>query len=311
MKPHDIYQDVTNTIIDLLETHQKENFSKPWIALGADNDFARNPSTGNYYRGINQFLLSYKLMKKSYLSNEWMTFNQIKTLGGTVKKGEKSTPVIFYKTAFIDQHKKYYSPQVVEKMSDAKARSLGIDAVPILKLYRVFNLFSQTENLPDHHYELAESPELTPFEKDDRAENLIHSTGASIDIRQSNAAYYDVQLDRIILPLREQFQNQTQNFYAVALHELGHWTGAKHRLNRTMGRDFGDQDYAREELIAELTSAYCCARLGFAKPITQNAAYLKSWLTILKSDSKAIVAAASSAQKAADFIYGEVLIATP
>jgi len=106
------------------------------------------------------------------------------------------------------------------------------------------------------------------------------------------------------MPLREQFNNQQESFYSVILHELGHWSGAKHRLNRPIGKSFGDPDYAREELVAELISALCCARLGFTKTINQNAAYLKSWLAILKSDSKAIVRAASAAQKGADYIFG-------
>ena len=93
-------------------------------------------------------------------------------------------------------------------------------------------------------------------------------------------------------------------FNATALHELGHWTGHESRLNRNLKNTFGDQAYAKEELVAELASAFCCASLGFSKTITSNAAYIKNWLSVLKEDNKAVIRAANQAQKAADFILG-------
>ena len=299
MKTNEIYQSVTQTIIELLEDHQ-QNWERPWIAFGQDNDHARNPTTEHYYRGINQFLLSFKLMKKGYLKNMWMTFNQIKKDGGHVKKGEKSTPIIFYKTAYIDENKKYFAPAVVKTMSAAQLKNRGITSIPVLKLYRVFNI-TQTQNLAEEWYKVVPQEPLKPFEKDERAEVLIQSTGANIEIAKSNRAFYSPVQDKITLPLREQFTGK-EPFYATALHELGHWTGHKSRLNRISGKSFGDADYAKEELVAELTSAFCCATLGFSKTITQNAAYIKNWLGVLKQDPKAIVKASAQAQKAADYI---------
>ena len=300
MNTYQIYQNVTNTIIELLEDHML-TYDCPWICMGIDNDHARNPSTGQYYRGINQFLLSYKMMKKGYLKNQWATFKQIKSMDGNVIKGEKSTPIIFYKTAFIDKNKKYYAKDKFDQMPIATINALDIQAIPILKLYRVFNLQSQTENLDPEYYDVKPIGELQDFEKDERAETLIKSTGATIIEREGNDAYFDRRNDNIVLPLRGQFKGVAENYYSVALHELGHWTGGKKRMNREFGF-FGDTTYAKEELVAELISAFACAHLGFSKTITRNASYIKSWLAVLKSDPKAVISAAALAQKGADLI---------
>lgn len=302
MNTNDIYQSVTDTIIELLEDHQDHNFTRPWILMGQDGDFARNPTTGKYYRGINQLLLSSMLLKRSYLNNTWTTFKQVSKLGGKVLKGEKSTPIVFYKTAYINENKKYVPIAKAQNMSAQDRAANGINAIPILKLYRVFNVTSQTEGLDSKFYETKPQEPLQDFVKDDRAEELIRATGAEIEIIESNRAYYDPNADKIRLPLREQFKGQTEPFYSTALHELGHWTGHHTRLNREGGKVFGDTDYAKEELVAELTAAFCCAALGFSKTISSNAAYIKNWLGALKQDNKVVVRAANQAQKAADFI---------
>lgn len=299
MKTKEIYQSVTNTIIDLLETQLKE-WNRPWIAFGQDNDYARNGSSNKYYRGINQFLLSFTLMQKDYLKNIWLTFKQVQALGGHVMKGEKSSPIVFYKTAFIDKNKKYHSPEKVKELSASQYKEMGMISIPVLKLFRVFNV-AQTEGLDPALYEVIPQEPLQDFEKDERAEQLIFSTGAEIEIVESNRAYYNPATDKIRLPLREQFQGDKEPFYATALHELGHWTGAPNRLNRQYG-SFGDPAYAKEELVAELTAAYCCASLGFSKTITNNAAYIHNWLGVLKADNKAVVKASYQAQRAADYI---------
>ncbi len=307
MKINDIYQSVTNTIIDLLENHQTSNFTRPWILMGQDGDFARNPTTGKYYRGINQLLLSTMLLKRKYLNNTWVTFNQAKKLGGNILKGEKSTPIVFYKTSYINENKKYIPAAKAQGMSAQEREANGINTIPVLKLYHVFNVTSQTEGLDPIFYETKPQEPLQNFVKDDRAEELIYATGAKIEIIKSNRAYYDRAADKICLPLREQFKGNSQPFYGTALHELGHWTGHPTRLNREGGKVFGDAEYAKEELIAELTSAFCCAALGFSKTITNNAAYIHSWLGALKQDNKVVIRAANQAQKAADFILQDTI----
>jgi putative DNA primase/helicase len=115
----------------------------------------------------------------------------------------------------------------------------------------------QTEGLDTSFYTATAQEPLMDFEKDLRAENLIHATNANIEVVASNHAYYDVLSDKIWLPLREQFKGEVEPFYATALHELGHWTGHSSRLNRNLSGVFGDKAYAKEELITELTSAFC------------------------------------------------------
>lgn len=299
MRTQELYQSVTKTIIDLLEAHQL-SWDRPWISFGQDDDYARNPSTGRYYRGINQFLLSYSLMQQGYLKNQWMTFAQIKQAGGLVLKGEKSLPVVFYKTAYVDQSRKYYLPETIQALGVEQCRKLGIDSIGVLKQYRVFNV-AQTQGLPEVYYEVIPPQPLTVWERMDRVEALLDSTGAQIDIREFNQAYYSPREDKIVLPLREQFKDAAA-FAGTAFHELGHWTGHPNRLNRAGGQRFGDAAYSQEELICELGSAFLCASVGITKTITNHAAYIQSWLGILKEDPRAIVGLASQAQKIADYV---------
>lgn len=300
MNNETIYQSVTDTIIKLLES-QLETWNRPWIAFGADNDYARNAQSKAYYKGINQFILSFTLMGKGYLKNAWLTYHQVEELGGHVIKGEKSSPIIFYKTSYVDKDSSFYSADQLTRMSPQAQSEKGIKKVPILRLYYLFNV-SQTEGLAPAYYEVLPSEPLCDIQKDERAESLIVATKANIDIIESNRAYYDPIADRIRLPLREQFRGEAEDFYATALHELGHWTGHPSRLNRDLSGIFGDASYSREELVGELCAAFTCAALGFSKGITQNAAYIKSWLAILKEDNKAVVRASFQAQKAADYL---------
>ena len=299
MKTNEIYKTVTDKIINLLESHQ-ENWQRPWIMFGQDNDFARNPKTGKYYRGINQFLLSLSMQDRQYLKNTWMTFKQIKDKNGHVLKGEKSTPIIFYKSSYLDDNKKYVASSSYENMTPDQQSK--ISKIPILKLYRVFNISSQTEGLDESYYEAPEIEPLQDFEKDERAEEIILTTGIEVEIVKGNTCYYDRVADKVRIPLREQFKGQAEPYYSAVFHELAHATGAPSRLDRKKGKVFGDADYVKEELVAELSAAFVCAALGFSKNITNNAAYIKNWLGVLKQDEKAIIKAANQAQKAADYI---------
>lgn len=300
MKQQDIYQTVTNDIIKLLENHIAEGWKQPWIAMGADNSPAKNATTGKAYRGINQFLLGMQLMQKKYLKNQWLTFKQAKDLNAKVKKGEKSSPIVFTKPAYVTKDSDFIPLDKMGDLTPEQQKAKGLKKIFMLKMYRVFNVV-QTEGLAPEFYHIEPQEPLPEFERNEKAENLISSTDAKIEIVKSNKAFYNPNLDKIQLPLREQFKG-TEPFYSTALHELGHWTGHPSRLNRDLKNKFGDASYAKEELVAELTSAFLCATLGFEKTITQNAAYLKGWLGALKKDNKAIVKAAQQAQKAADYI---------
>lgn len=301
MKTQEIYQQVTNKIITLLEKVEKSDYQTPWISLGTDGLPARNATSKKFYRGVNQFLLSMTSEEKAYEKNTWLTYKQAKALDANVKKGSKSEKIYFFKPLYVDKDGKKYKEETVKQMTAGTYAALQIQKIPMLKGYSVFNV-SQIEGLPDEMYYVPENKvELTEFVKNEKAEQLIHSTDAKIEIKKSNRAFYSPTTDSITLPLREQF-SETEGFYDTALHELGHWTGHSSRLDRLKRAKFGSPNYAKEELVAELTSAYLCAMLGFTKNITSNTAYLKGWLSVLKEDSKAIFRASSQAQKAADYI---------
>ena len=185
-------------------------------------------------------------------------------------------------------------------MSDATRDHLKVRAVAVLKQYLVFNL-SQTKGLPPQYYQFEPIELPTELQQDEATEKLIHSTGAELHYQNGNTASYNHVDDCITLPNRDQFKS-TEGWAETALHELAHWTGHKSRLHRKLGNPIGTKDYAKEELIAELASAFLCAQLGFEKQISNQAAYLQSWIKALKGDSRLIFTMSRQAEKAAAFI---------
>jgi antirestriction protein ArdC len=185
----------------------------------------------------------------------------------------------------------------------------GVETIPYLKWYKVFNLDQLQQGLPEKLFFKGESLSFTEPEKDLAAEEFLGLTGANIRYMpysenlytilsgRQKANFYDPQADTIQLTLRSQF-NEAQGFYRTAFHELGHWTGHKTRLSRDLSKPFGSPEYAKEELTAELFSAFSCANCGFSSQITNNAAYIQSWLTCLKDDKKFVFQASSKAQEA-------------
>lgn len=298
-----IYEETTNTIITHLEGNL-EGWRRPWFNIEADDGLARNPSRQDTpYKGVNQLILSMTMMSPNndFLRNQWLTYKQSGQLGGQVRKGSKSIPVTWYSTKYLTKDGKYVGKDRAKAMSREEKAAIGLQTVPMLKVYNVFNV-AQVEGLDPSFYEPPkEVKHLTEWEKDDRAEALIKATGAKVVEMAGNKAFYRPSSDTIHMPLRGQF-NGAAEWYGTTLHELGHWTGAETRLNRDMGKPFGSNEYAREELTAELTSAFVCAHLGYSKLTTNNANYLKSWLGALKEDNKAIFKAAAAAQRASDFI---------
>jgi antirestriction protein ArdC len=282
----DIHQEVTDQIIAMLEDCVA--YEKNWV-----NPFPtfrpQNPVSGNIYRGVNVLILAAAARKKRYPVNLWMTFKQALENGTPVKKGEASTNVVRYGT---------YEKKVETDVDD------GFEATPefkmFLKSYPVFNV-SQLEGyvIPE-----IEQPDTQGFSVGiDAAEMLIKNSGAVIHEKKSDSAFYSPATDSITLPLRTQFKT-TEGFYSVALHELVHWTGHSQRLNRDFSKmRFGNNNYAFEELVAEIGSAFLCGSIGImTKTLPNHVAYIKSWLEVLKGDKKAIFHAASQAQKAFDFI---------
>lgn len=273
-KLDEVYQNITNTVIEQLK--DAKQWSKPWATLGSD--LPQNGITGRPYSGLNWLILSVA----PYKSNQWLTFNQVKKLGGNVK-GQKATPIQWFGTG---ESKK-------EKDSKGRPKKFGY-----LKPYFVFNI-EQVEGLDMDqlkHYDIDEEIDIDNFS----AVLLAESNGASIEY-SGNKACFIPSVDHIKIPPASRFKS-TDDFEATLLHELTHWTGHSKRLNRTKGKRFGDRDYAFEELIAELGSAMAGQRLGLPYEGLQHADYIANWLGALDNDPKYIVEAAVEASKAVNYL---------
>lgn len=279
-----LYQEITDRIISELE-HGRFPWVQPWGAANANLGLPKNAATARRYSGINILILWGAVIEKSFRGQNWLTFRQALTLGGCVRKGEKGTTV-------------FYADRFIPKSELERAQKTGDDpsAIPFLKRFTVFNV-EQCDGLPETAFAgVAPLPErqVIPL-----AEDLIKATGADFRIG-GGRAFYQTADDVIQVPPQPSFFQQI-DYYRTCFHELGHWTGAKHRLARDHAGRFGSHPYAREELVAEMSSAFVCAALGIT-PTVRHADYLASWLEVLKEDNHAVFRAASQASKAADFI---------
>ncbi len=295
-----LYLTVTNQIVELLE-NQKLTWDKPWVSISKDGKRPHNAGTGRTYSGLNQILLSMQQMRAGYPYSGWLTFKQIKDEGGRVIVGNKSSSIFHYKLIYYDNVGKKYEQEQILQMSLTEQKNLDLKRQAILLYYNVFNI-AQTSGLAESYYELNETQFHSEVEKDELAENLIASTKARILYMVCNEACYNYLHDVIFLPDRMQFKGMVP-YYETVLHELAHWTGHTSRLNRSLKNIFGTDEYAKEELIAELCSAFLCADLGFSMGITNSAAYIQDWIRVLKADSRYIFKAIRSSEDAAKYIH--------
>jgi antirestriction protein ArdC len=279
-----LYEEVTDRIVHELESGTVP-WVKPWASSGVALGLPRSAATRRNYSGINILILWNAVIKRGFASQEWLTFRQALSIGGHVRKGEHGT-VICYADSFVPKGER------------ERARKQGEDpaAIPFLKRFTVFNI-EQCEGLPPY---VTPAPRiLSEIELSPHAEVVISATGAKI-VTGHGEAFYPRGEDIILLPSREAHVS-TADFYCTAFHELGHWTAHPSRLARDLQHRFGSEAYAREELIAELASAFLCAQFSIV-PQVRHTDYIANWLQILKSDSRAIFHAASQASKASDFI---------
>lgn len=282
---NDIYQSVTNNIIEALEKVSLEDYKAPFANLTAQQ-LPVNPMTENNYHGINTLILWLEQQVQSFGCNEWGTFKQWKDKGANVKKGEKSSLIVFYKR--------------VEKKEN---QGNDPEFYNMLKSYRVFNA-DQVENYEPTREEIKGT--LGTVERIDQIEQFVTATGADIHADKNMACYCPAS-DHIEMPSEGVFfeteQSATENYYAVLLHELTHWTGGKKRLDREQAGKTNKESYAFEELIAELGSAFLCAQFEIKQQgRDDHARYIKSWLQALKNDKKFIFKASAQAQKAIDYL---------
>lgn len=279
----DVYEEVTAAVVEALQAGVKP-WEKPWSGGNVPTHALRH--NGMPYRGVNVLILWMAAAAKGYGSAFWMTYRQAAELGGQVRKGERSTVVVYYGAT-----------KIAEENQDGEEEERNIR---FLKQFNVFNA-DQIEGLPAHYY--AKPVPLAPaVERIAELEAFVAATGADIENRGTLACYSEA-LDAIRMPPIEAFKN-AEYYYSTLCHELTHWTKHRSRLAREFGRKaLDDEAYAREELVAELGSAFLGAEFGFAPGhIEDHAAYIASWLKVLENDKRAIFQAAAHAQRAVDFL---------
>lgn len=285
----DVYTRITSKIIASLEQGVRP-WIQPWNAEHAAGKITRPlRHNGQAYSGINILMLWASAMEQGFSCPIWMTFKQALELNAHVRKGEKGSLVVYANAITRTEH------------DDATGEDTERE-IPFLKGYTVFNV-GQIEGLPDIYYAKAE-PKLTPVERIARAEEFFTATKAVINYGGTRA-YYAAGPDRIQMPPIEAFRD-AESFYSTLAHETTHWTKHDTRLQRDFGRKtWGDEGYAREELVAELGSAFLCADLELTPEVRDDhASYIQSWIEVLSSDKRCVVQAASYAQKAVDFLNG-------
>ena len=283
----DIYQEVTDRIVGLLDAG-----TAPWkhpLGLAGDGGLPRNLHSGRAYRGINVFLLAMTALAEGFESPHWLTFRQARERGGAVKKGEKGTPVVFW------------------KLWEKEDRKTGeVEKLPVLRHYTVFNAAAQCEGL-----DLPSPPpesDRPPFEPIPTCERIAAGfpDGPTVTT-EGNRPRYRPSEDRVFMPEADRFVSP-EEYYATLFHELSHATGHEKRLNRGLENSrgpFGGTAYGREELVAEMAAAFLCAAGGVGPATVENsAAYLQGWAKALKGDKRLVVNAAAAGQKAADWVLG-------
>ena len=285
----DVYESVTAKIVAELEKGERPWF-KPWNAEHAAGRITRPlRSNGIPYRGINVVMLWGSAVEQGFSAPLWLTYKQAQELGGQVRKGEKGSLVVYANTIS--------RTETDEATGEEHERD-----IPFMKGYTVFNA-EQVDGLPAHFYAV-QAPALDPVARNARAESFFAATGAEIR-HGGNQAFYTAGADRVQMPAFETFRD-AESYYATLAHELTHWTKHPRRLDRDFGRkSWGDEGYAMEELVAELGAAFLSADLELTpEPRPDHAAYIASWLKVLKSDKRAIFSAAAHAQRAADYLIG-------
>lgn len=284
----DLYTRVTASIVAQLERGVRP-WQKPWSVEHASGRIARPlRSNGTPYRGINVLMLWEAALAQGFASPHWCTYRQAKELGGQVRGGAKGSLVVY-----ADRLRR------TEAGDDGQEHERDIY---FLKGYTVFNA-EQVEGLPAQLYASAPAP-LAPLERITRADRFFAQTGATIH-HGGNRAYYAPTGDYIQVPHFEAFAD-AESYAATLAHELTHWTKHEGRLDRDFGRRrFGDEGYAREELVAEIGAAFLCCDLNITPEVRHDhAAYLDHWLRVLKEDKRAIFHAAAHAQRAVDYLHG-------
>lgn len=275
-------EQITKAIIEKLAQGTKP-WVKPWRGLPVARPLR---ACGTPYRGMNTFWLWMVADSAGFASPFWMTYRQCQALGGHVRKSERSTIAIFYKS---------YKKQV-----DDPAGGDETETRRVLKAYNVFNA-DQCDGLPETYHPAPRDEVSEPSGREATLDAFFAAVGANMR-HHGCEAYYEIARDRVTMPSASLFES-FEHYYATLAHELSHWTGHPSRLARDLKNRFGSEAYAFEELVAELSSAIIGAELGL--PVTHldhHASYIAAWLRILADDDRAILTAAAKAEEAANLV---------
>ena len=276
----EIHRLVADQVIEAMKTSGSD-WVKSWSA--PDGCLPTSMSTGKQYQGINLLLLGMARATFGYGSSHWATYSQWKKQGANVRKGEKSTTVIFYK------------PLNIRNKETGES-----ETIPLLKTFSIFNADQVDGYDSPAVVDSVDHTKLTQPET--LADGLARRVGCEVRYNDPSSAFYSPQHDFVNMPLATQFDT-VADYAATLLHELTHWTGHKSRLDRKLVLKSGAKDYAKEELVAELGAAMLCGSLGLSPaPRADHAKYLSHWLERLKDEPKVIFSAASKARAAADWI---------
>jgi antirestriction protein ArdC len=290
-EPHrDIYATITAKIIAAIEANPGAPVL-PWHRGGFQPTIPTNAATGNDYRGVNILSLWITALERGYQSGTFATYKQWAALGAQVRKGESATPIVFYRE--------------IERTRDTQKPATSEDPETI-RMARGYWVFA-AEQVDGFSLPATLAP--NPIERIAIADAYVTATGAAIKVGGAQA-YYRPSTDTIHMPDEARFYGEDQRsrsvaFFQTLAHELAHWTSPEKRLNRQLGKRFGDDAYAAEEIVAETAACFLCARLGIApEPHPDHAKYLGHWLRVMKADSRAMFAAAAKAQEAVTYLDG-------
>jgi len=293
----DLRREVTDNIVEMLEKGVAP-WQKPWERGAGSIGMPVNPTTERAYRGGNAIHLMATGLQKGYADPRWMTYQQAAGKGWHVRRGEKGTQIEFWDTRTGPEDASASQADHDRRKTEQVRTTADGERKLVHRVYTVFNA-AQLDGIPDY------APKRpTPFEVAQSGEEILRNSGAKISHAQRDQAYYSRVEDAIHLPPRESFKD-TPGYYGTALHELAHWSGHPSRLNRSTLNEsyrFGDLNYAKEELRAELASVFLAAERGIPHDPEQHAAYVGSWITALKHDKNEIFRAARDASAATDFL---------
>jgi antirestriction protein ArdC len=286
----DIHAEITNKLIAAIEANPAEP-QLPWRKSTHPLWLPVNALTAKRYNGVNIISLWLTSINAGYATPFWATYRQWAELGAQVKRGAKASIIVFYKQYDAD-------PNPDDPGDDGKRR--------VARASWVFNCDQVEGYVPPSPPQFQP---LGPVERIERADRFLAATGAHV-VHGGEQAFYRPSTDTIYMPDEERFtgtatMTRSEGYFATLAHETIHWTSAAHRLNRQLAKRFGDDQYAAEELVAEIGCAYMCAELGITQSLRpDHAQYLAHWLKLLKNDDRAIFTAAARASEAVTYLHG-------